>query len=94
MRIVRFRRDANKPLYGIVESDTIEVAGGDLFRGLKRTGVTVPLADVKLLAPVQPVNVFALGRNYRAHAEESGVPPPAAPVLFMQRPSGSSSPAT
>jgi 2-keto-4-pentenoate hydratase/2-oxohepta-3-ene-1,7-dioic acid hydratase in catechol pathway len=47
-----------------------------------------PLADVSFLAPVpRPGKVVAIGRNYREHAAEEGVEPPAAPLVFAKWPS-------
>jgi 2-keto-4-pentenoate hydratase/2-oxohepta-3-ene-1,7-dioic acid hydratase in catechol pathway len=44
-----------------------------------------PIADAELLAPVpRPGKVVAIGRNYREHAEEEGVEPPAAPLIFSK----------
>ena len=41
-----------------------------------------------LLAPVpRPGKVVAIGRNYRAHADEEGVEPPDAPLIFAKWPS-------
>ena len=46
------------------------------------------LADAELLAPVpRPGKVVAIGRNYREHAEEEGVEPPPAPLIFAKWPS-------
>ncbi len=36
------------------------------------------------LAPLSPVNIFAIGLNYRAHAEEGGFEIPSQPVVFMK----------
>ena len=42
-------------------------------------------ADVaKLLAPIAPVAIFAIGLNYRQHAIETHAPIPEFPVLFMK----------
>jgi 2-keto-4-pentenoate hydratase/2-oxohepta-3-ene-1,7-dioic acid hydratase in catechol pathway len=47
-----------------------------------------PLDGIELLAPVpRPGKVVAIGRNYRAHAEEEGVEPPTAPLIFSKWPS-------
>ncbi len=47
-----------------------------------------PIADAELLAPVpRPGKVVAIGRNYREHAEEEGVEPPPAPLIFSKWPS-------
>jgi 2-keto-4-pentenoate hydratase/2-oxohepta-3-ene-1,7-dioic acid hydratase in catechol pathway len=46
------------------------------------------LAETELLAPVpRPGKVVAIGRNYREHAEEEGVEPPPAPLIFAKWPS-------
>ncbi|MBM4090887.1 MAG: fumarylacetoacetate hydrolase family protein [Planctomycetes bacterium] len=84
MRIAQFKNKAGETRYGIVEGPTIAVADGDPIRGLKRTGASVPLADVQLLAPVDPVNVLCIGQNYKAHVEEGGAKLPKAPILFMK----------
>ena len=47
-----------------------------------------PLAEAELLAPVpRPGKIVAIGRNYREHATEEGVDPPAAPLMFAKWPS-------
>ena len=38
----------------------------------------------KLLAPLAPVNILAIGLNYRRHAEEGGKGLPEKPMLFMK----------
>ncbi len=42
------------------------------------------LADCRLLAPVVPGKVVAVGLNYRAHAEELRMETQAEPILFMK----------
>jgi 2-keto-4-pentenoate hydratase/2-oxohepta-3-ene-1,7-dioic acid hydratase in catechol pathway len=47
-----------------------------------------PIDEAVLLAPVpRPGKVVAIGRNYREHAEEQGVEPPPAPLIFSKWPS-------
>ena len=41
-------------------------------------------AIARLLAPLEPVNIFCIGLNYRAHAAETGAPIPEQPVIFMK----------
>lgn len=84
MRIARLRDRTGTVQYGIVEGDQIAVATGDPFRGLRTTGNRVALADVRLLAPIEPPNLLCLGQNYKAHVEESGDKLPKAPILFMK----------
>jgi 2-keto-4-pentenoate hydratase/2-oxohepta-3-ene-1,7-dioic acid hydratase in catechol pathway len=52
--------------------------------GVQFTGATFPLDDVRLLAPVLPSKVVAVGRNYADHAREMGSEPSAEPVLFLK----------
>ena len=47
-----------------------------------------PLAGTELLASQpRPGKVVAIGRNYREHADEEGVEPPTAPLVFAKWPS-------
>jgi 2-keto-4-pentenoate hydratase/2-oxohepta-3-ene-1,7-dioic acid hydratase in catechol pathway len=47
----------------------------------------VPLASVRLLAPVVPSKIVCIGRNYREHAAELGNEVPKEPLLFLKAPS-------
>jgi 2-keto-4-pentenoate hydratase/2-oxohepta-3-ene-1,7-dioic acid hydratase in catechol pathway len=85
VRIARFsHQDAIR--YGIVDDGELVVLAGDpMFAGYDTTGERVPLADAALLAPVIPRSkVVAVGRNYRAHAEELGNEVPPEPMLFFK----------
>ena len=54
---------------------------------------TGPLVDAKLRNPVpQPRQVFAIGLNYRSHAEESGMTPPEVPAVFTKFPASLAGP--
>jgi 2-keto-4-pentenoate hydratase/2-oxohepta-3-ene-1,7-dioic acid hydratase in catechol pathway len=60
---------------------------GDPFGGVRDGDGTVALADVRLLAPVTPTKIVAVGLNYRDHALERDKPLPAEPLLFLKPPS-------
>ena len=49
--------------------------------------VNLPLASVRLLAPVSPSKIVCIGRNYREHAKELNHPVPAEPLIFLKPPS-------
>lgn len=97
MRIARFAADG-RVSYGLVgaarddgpepgEVLIAELAGHPFGPGpdpSSLTGVTHRLAGVRLLAPVLPSKVIAIGRNYAEHAREQGVEPPSEPVLFLK----------
>ena len=83
-KIARFAADG-VVRYGVLEGeDTLRVIDGDLFGAWRPTATTVPLAQAKLLAPVEPPNIVAIGLNYRAHAIESGAALPERPVIFLK----------
>ena len=53
--------------------------------GVQFTGHRYPLAEVRLLAPVLPSKVVAVGKNYAAHVKEMGsTEMPAEPILFLK----------
>jgi len=69
---------------GVLDGDVIHELSGDLFAGPTRTGRRIRLADVTLLAPVEPKKVIAVGLNYRSHL---GAREPAPyPGLFAKYP--------
>jgi 2-keto-4-pentenoate hydratase/2-oxohepta-3-ene-1,7-dioic acid hydratase in catechol pathway len=73
-------------------ADTAAAADGPLiapiaghpFGPIEPSDVRVPLADVRLLAPVLPSKVIGVGRNYADHASELGNQVPAQPLLFLK----------
>ena len=90
MRIARFAK-GNGVAYGVVEGEaafTVAELYGHPFGtdagNVRLTGQRYPLAEVRLLAPVLPSKVVAIGRNYAAHAREMGGEPPAEPVIFLK----------
>jgi 2-keto-4-pentenoate hydratase/2-oxohepta-3-ene-1,7-dioic acid hydratase in catechol pathway len=48
---------------------------------------SLPLDEVRLLAPSVPTKIVCVGRNYREHAAELGNAMPAEPLLFLKAPS-------
>src|SRR5260370_21390432 len=51
---------------------------------VRLTGSRFPLGDVRLLAPVLPSKVIAIGQNYAEHVREMGREPPPEPVIFLK----------
>lgn len=78
VRYVRFEADGEAS-YGILDGETIRELDGDLFDDPAPTGRRYGLDDVRLLAPVEPSKVVAVGLNYQSHlgdreaAEEPGL---------------------
>ena len=85
MRYVSFSDASGKPRPGVIEGDSVrpfgaDVASLDAFVAMSpadrkaatgKLGAPIPLAGLALHAPLHPKkNVFCVGRNYLAHAEE------------------------
>ncbi len=70
--------------YGILEDETIRELDGNFLAGGKPTGKTVRLAETRLLAPVEPSKIIAVGLNYKSHLGER--PAPTYPGLFSKFP--------
>lgn len=87
MRIVRFRIRDSAPRYGWVLDDKVGALEGTPFGEFQRQEADIRLADVRLLAPVQPGKVICVGRNYAAHAAEHGAEVPEVPLIFLKPPS-------
>ncbi len=85
MLIARYQL-AGHTYVGRLENEVIRRCSGDIFGELAPTGETDKLADVKLLAPVDPPRIFGAGLNYISHIEEMKLQRPVAPLLFMKPP--------
>ena len=91
MHIVRFLDDNGREVYGHdYENGKALRLKGDLFSGLQKTDERVIVK--KILAPVAPSVILAIGLNYHRHAEETGSTLPKFPVLFMKNPASVNNP--
>jgi 2-keto-4-pentenoate hydratase/2-oxohepta-3-ene-1,7-dioic acid hydratase in catechol pathway len=89
------------PRAGEVREDRVVAFEGDTVLDRLVSGDRTPaigpsyaLEAVELLAPVpRPRAIFGIGRNYAAHAAETGSELPKAPLVFMKLPSSSVAPA-
>jgi 2-keto-4-pentenoate hydratase/2-oxohepta-3-ene-1,7-dioic acid hydratase in catechol pathway len=80
--------------YGLAdpESGKVRELAGDPFEGVEATGVVRRLDEVRLLAPVVPGKIVAVGLNYKDHAREMGKEIPEEPLLFLKAPSALNDP--
>lgn len=62
----------------------LRVLHGDPLAGSRDSPETLALADARLLAPVTPSKIVAIGLNYKDHAAERGKPIPAEPLVFLK----------
>ena len=70
--------------YGVIEGEAVALLSSHPFGPFEPEGRVLPLADVRLVAPVLPSKVIAVGRNYAEHAREMGGEVPAAPMIFLK----------
>jgi 2-keto-4-pentenoate hydratase/2-oxohepta-3-ene-1,7-dioic acid hydratase in catechol pathway len=80
-KFVRFQHGQTTG-YGVLDGDGVLPIEGDLFGSQKPAGAVLPLSEVKLLFPVKPPKIFAVGLNYKSHL--GGRTPPAQPEIFYK----------
>jgi 2-keto-4-pentenoate hydratase/2-oxohepta-3-ene-1,7-dioic acid hydratase in catechol pathway len=85
MKIIRFVSKEKEVLYGVCDREQPEdakILDGDIFGAWE---ITPRRAQIqKLLAPLIPVNILALGINYRKHGDETAMSYPDQPILFIK----------
>jgi 2-keto-4-pentenoate hydratase/2-oxohepta-3-ene-1,7-dioic acid hydratase in catechol pathway len=72
------------PRYGIIEGNSVVEISGVPWAQWTRGSRSLPLAEVRLLAPVEPSKIVCVGRNYAAHAAELGNEIPKEPLIFLK----------
>ena len=83
MRVVRFY-SGSKIKYGVIDKASIRGLRRTPFRRIELDDKTYHLDEVKLLAPCTPSKIVCLGLNYRSHAEETKLPVPEVPLIFLK----------
>ena len=83
MKIIRHLDSQGRITHSELQADgTALLLKGDLFNGFQSTGIKAEVA--KLLAPLAPIQILAIGLNYQRHATEMGSKFPEYPVLFIK----------
>lgn len=83
MRIVRYYDNASRVQCGIEVDQGQAQPLTDLFPGPYRpAGQTQPI--VRRLSPIDPVNIYCIGKNYAEHAREFDSEIPEHPIIFMK----------
>ncbi len=86
MKIVRVDSATDDITYGGVEPEGIRLYRGSPFVAWEPTETVVQWNEARLLAPVIPTKVIAVGRNYEDHAAELGNQVPEKPMIFLKPP--------
>ncbi len=83
MKIARcLGTDGREYVGRLAAADRLQPLVGSLFGELAFADQAVGVARYR--PPVDPTNIFAIGRNYRAHAAETGSRLPESPLVFMK----------
>lgn len=84
MRIARFAEPGGQIRHGspTEEPGVFRELTGSWSAGFTSTGRVIK--EAKLLPPLEPSAVYAIGLNYRDHAAETGAPIPEYPVVFFK----------
>lgn len=84
MRIARVLLESNEVTSVLQQEDGWVRCEGSLTEGWSPTGECVQ--PIRFLPPLDPRVVYAIGVNYREHANEMNVPIPEHPVVTMKNP--------
>jgi 2-keto-4-pentenoate hydratase/2-oxohepta-3-ene-1,7-dioic acid hydratase in catechol pathway len=82
MRLFRVQHEGS-PRYALETEGALRLVDSDVFAGPPyRTGGEIKPG--RILAPVTPSKVVAIGLNYKDHAAEMNKPLPSEPLMFMK----------
>lgn len=85
MSVLRvFRIDHDGPKYALETADGRRLIEGDVFAGPPYTTGAKVADGARILSPVTPSKVVAIGLNYKDHAAEMNKPLPAEPLMFLK----------
>ncbi len=84
MRVCRVSVDEDLH-YGVIEGSAVALLSSHPFGPFEPDGRVLALDQVRLVAPVLPSKIVAVGRNYLDHVREMGQDaPPAEPMIFLK----------
>ena len=87
-RYVRVKTNQGNVHYGSLNLNrSVAVFDAATWDGGQPSGVVLKADTYEFLAPCFPSKIVAVGRNYKAHAEELGNTVPQEPLLFLKPPS-------
>ncbi|MBM4423847.1 MAG: fumarylacetoacetate hydrolase family protein [Chloroflexi bacterium] len=86
MLYVRYEKDG-ETRYGWLDGMRVGAVTGDVFGSFRREGIVADAREVRILPPVTPSKIIAVGQNYQSRAAEEGLPRPDIPPLFLKPPS-------
>jgi len=87
MRVIRYTLKNDPPCYGWILEEKVGPIQGSIYGDYRRMEATIPLNEVRLLAPSQPSKIICIGRNYAEHAKEQNAEVLNVPLIFLKPPS-------
>lgn len=75
------------PRFCLLDGDTLRLLDRPAYEPGAREVGRAAAAEARVLAPVLPTKIVAVGLNYRAHAAELAMATHAEPILFLKPPS-------
>jgi 2-keto-4-pentenoate hydratase/2-oxohepta-3-ene-1,7-dioic acid hydratase in catechol pathway len=78
---------AQGPVWAREDGPVLRLLEGDPFTGTRDQDGRIDRAVARILPPVVPSKIVAIGLNYKDHAAERGKPIPAEPLIFLKPPS-------
>jgi 2-keto-4-pentenoate hydratase/2-oxohepta-3-ene-1,7-dioic acid hydratase in catechol pathway len=81
-RFYRFEHQGT-PRHAVVENGAWRLVDGEIF-GIWKPGAEIGASGHRVLPPVMPSKIVAVGLNYKDHAAEVKKPLPAEPLLFLK----------
>lgn len=83
MKIYRYKHQ-DRVAHGVLEEENLFPVRGSIFKRFNVLPAGVPIAEVLLLAPVEPTKIVAVGANYKDHIIEMGRSLPDEPLIFLK----------
>ena len=83
MKYLRYELDGQAH-FGMMEEDRVHELDGDYIFGAEKTGKTVPVADVRILAPYVPGKIIGVGANYKSFLDFKKREYPVRPRIFQK----------
>ncbi|MBF0474833.1 MAG: fumarylacetoacetate hydrolase family protein [Deltaproteobacteria bacterium] len=84
MKYIKYQDKNGAIAFGVDEGAGFRRISGNFLEPYQVTGPEISLSEVRLLAPVTPSKVVAIGLNYRDHGQEMGLKLPEEPLLFLK----------
>ena len=83
MKFIRFLTK-EKPVYGLVEGESVIQIEGSPFTQYVATKIKFDLSKLKILPPCEPSKIIGIALNYLDHAKEIGKGLPEEPEFFIK----------